>query len=191
MSMLTPAGEGAQRRSGGRRTAITLVLAVLLLAGAGYGAWNGLMGAGRAGTTPAAQDPSACATEGAAGGKQARRTKPSRARDVKVNVYNATRRAGLAGAVSDQLEDRGFRLRNVANDPTDRDVKGVAEVRHGTKGRAAALTLRAHVPGAVLVKDRRKTAVVDLALGSRLRRLATTREAAVALRRQAGTGARC
>ena len=67
------------------------------------------------------------------------------AEKVKVNVYNATSRAGLASDTANALKRRGFRIGKVANDPTNRKVTGEAEVRHGPKGKAAARTVGAQV----------------------------------------------
>ncbi len=187
MSMLTPVGEGGRRRRGARRTAITLLLAVLLLAGATYVAWDTLTG-DRGARTLSGAEKTPCPAARATGARKGPKVKPVRPGAVRVNVYNSTSRPGLAGSVAAQLEERGFRVLRVANDPTDRTVRVVAEIRHGRRGRAAAVTLRARAPGAVLVRDPRRTPVVDLALGTRYRELASEREALTALR--AGRSAR-
>ncbi|MGB7819198.1 MAG: LytR C-terminal domain-containing protein [Ornithinibacter sp.] len=84
-----------------------------------------------------------------------------------VNVYNATNRTGLAGSTAKDLEELGFGVDEVANDPTNRDTPAVAEVRHGPKGEAqAALVLSAMPEDTVLVNDKRKGNVVDVALGT-------------------------
>ena len=80
------------------------------------------------------------------------------AEKVKVNVYNATSRAGLASDTANALKRRGFRIGKVANDPTNRKVTGEAEVRHGPKGKAAARTVGAQVGDVVYVPDRRPQA---------------------------------
>ena len=85
-----------------------------------------------------------------------------------VNVYNATNRNGLAASVSKGLEARGFIIGKVANDPSKRKVPPVAEVRHGPGGKAhAQLVLSALPKGATAVADKRKGAVVDVALGAK------------------------
>ena len=101
-------------------------------------------------------------------------------RTVKVRVYNATTRDGLARAVSAQLRERGFAVVTTTNDPLAdrRRVTGTAEIRYGSRGTTQAKLLRSHVPGVKVYKDARKDAVVDVALGPGYRRLATAAELA-------------
>ncbi len=87
-------------------------------------------------------------------------------RPVTLNVYNATNRTGLARATADALARRGFVLGNVANDPLHRPVKAAAEIRYGPGGAAALARVKALVTGAVVVKDARRTADLDLVLGN-------------------------
>jgi hypothetical protein len=186
MSMFTPPGEGARppgRRSGARRTAITLTVAILLLAGAVAVAWQYLLREDDSeGTTTAVSAcPSAPATPGTASAPPDDPAAAPAPRRVRANVYNATKRSGLAGTVGDELKERGFRVRRVANDPLKRKVPGTAEVRHGRKGAAAAKTLAAQVDGATLVLDRRTGPAVDLVLGEKFTKLATPEKAAAAL----------
>jgi hypothetical protein len=85
-----------------------------------------------------------------------------------VNVYNATNRNGLAASVSKALAARGFVIDKVANDPSKRKAPVVAEVRHGPGGKAQAQLLLSTLPkGATAVADKRKGAVVDVALGAK------------------------
>ena len=85
-----------------------------------------------------------------------------------VNVYNATNRNGLAASVSKGLEARGFVIGKVANDPSKRKAPPIAEVRHGPVGKVQAqLVLSALPKGATVVADKRKAAVVDVALGAK------------------------
>jgi hypothetical protein len=83
---------------------------------------------------------------------------------VTVQVFNTTDRSGIATAASDTLRSRGF---NIAAKPTDATptVSGVAEVRYGKAGRAAAVLLAYYFPGAKLVPSNRPDARVDVALG--------------------------
>ncbi len=168
----------ASRRRRHIRTTITMLLAVALLVIAGYVAWGVLTGdrardtvrtATRCSPTPEAAPP---------GGP----VKAIAARKVQANVYNATGRQGLATSVARGLEDRGFRIGKIANDPAKRKVTDAAQIRHGVAGRPAAVTLSAHLPGAVLVPDRRRTAVIDVAIGENFKRLATPKQAAATLR---------
>ena len=89
--------------------------------------------------------------------------KPAR---VKVNVYNATATPGLASKTASALEDRGFRVGRVANDPVGKPIPGVAEIRFGAKGAQGAELLLLYVPGAELVELDRKGRTVDLATGT-------------------------
>ena len=92
---------------------------------------------------------------------------------TRVNVYNASDRVGLAGSVARSLRDRGFVIGKVANDPSSRKAPKVAEIRYGAKGEAQAKLLRSTLPkGTTLVKDKRKVATVDLALGAKYTTLA-------------------
>ncbi len=92
---------------------------------------------------------------------------------TRVNVYNASDRVGLAGSVARSLRDRGFVIAKVANDPSSRKAPKVAEIRYGAKGEAQAKLLRSTLPkGTTLVKDKRKVATVDLALGAKYTTLA-------------------
>jgi hypothetical protein len=61
----------------------------------------------------------------------------------------------------------------VANDPSSRKAPKVAEIRYGARGEAQAKLLRSTLPkGTTLVKDKRKVATVDLALGAKYTTLA-------------------
>ena len=92
---------------------------------------------------------------------------------TRVNVYNASDRVGLAGSVARSLRERGFVIAKVANDPSSRKAPKVAEIRYGAKGEAQAKLLRSTLPkGTTLVKDKRKVATVDLALGAKYTTLA-------------------
>ncbi len=145
---LTP----AQRRA--RRQAVTLLLVgglllvAFLFAAAYYGGWFDKPKAKAAPCTTVATAP---------------KVQPSQ---VRVNVYNASKRNGLAKSVSGQMRQRGFVIGKVANDPLGATVKTPAQVRYGTKGKAGAQLVTSEVPGAKLVKDKRKDATVDLVLGS-------------------------
>jgi hypothetical protein len=68
---------------------------------------------------------------------------------VHVTVLNATDRAGLAGTVSAALAADGFVMGTPDNDTGS--VPGVAEIRFGSAGTAAANLLLYYLPGASLV----------------------------------------
>jgi hypothetical protein len=86
--------------------------------------------------------------------------------EVTVNVYNTTFHTGLAKVVADQLVDRGFRTKDVANDPLGTMQSGTAVIRYGAEGDLAAALLLGHVPGAKLVRDERPGTSVDLVVGN-------------------------
>jgi hypothetical protein len=146
----------AQRRA--RRQAVTLlVVAGLLLvsflfAAAYYGGWFSSPEA----TPQASGCPTATATT-------ARKVAPSQ---VHVNVYNASKRNGLAKKVSGELRLQGFLTGKVANDPLHATLTTPAQVRYGPKGKAAAQLVASEVAGSKLVPDKRKDASVDLVLGA-------------------------
>jgi hypothetical protein len=177
MSMFTPRGEGARplraRRGRGRgRRVGAVVLALLVLVTLAALAWQ-TTGDGHGDEVRAEPTPS-CPTPSPVPSALA----PAK---VRVNVYNATDRRGLAAKVAGQLDRRGFQVRKVDNDPLERTVTGVAEVRHGDAGAAAAQTVAAQVGTFVAVPDGRPGGSVDLVLGADFTELVPPAEAAVAL----------
>jgi len=141
-----------------RRQQITLaVIVVLLLAagGVGYAFWSGALAPPDAGTAAA---PPPCTASVAP---------PPAPSKVVVNVYNATKHAGLAGKTATQLGLRSFAVGKVANDPLHAKVSGVAVVRHGKKGLAQARMIALQVKGATLATDKRTSAAVDLVIGAK------------------------
>lgn len=176
MSMLTPLGKGGRQtvRRGdrpSRRGAV--LLAVLLTAALAGTAW-----------WVAHRDPSGTTAA------TARRTCPApstpppvvAATAVRVNVYNATDKRGLASRVAAELKRRGFHVGKVDNDPLNRQVTGAAEVRSSTAGAGAARTVSAQVGTVVAVPDQRPNASVDLVLGAAFVRLQPVPAAAAALK---------
>jgi hypothetical protein len=106
---------------------------------------------------------------------------PPQPKTITVNVYNSTTRSGLARKTADLLHDRGFIIGNVTNDHAPKPVVGVAEVRYGPKGVAAAHVVAAQVVGVVLVEDKRTSTDVDLAVGAKYKKLATPAQVKAAL----------
>ncbi|MEJ2579120.1 MAG: LytR C-terminal domain-containing protein [Kineosporiaceae bacterium] len=89
-------------------------------------------------------------------------------KNTAVRVYNASTRSGLATAITKELQNRGFRVPDVGNDPEGGTVTGPAEVRYGPNGVLAARTVAATVNGEVaLVDDGRSESVVDLVVGQK------------------------
>jgi hypothetical protein len=98
---------------------------------------------------------------------------------VSMNVFNGSDRRGLAGSVAKQLKKRKFGVDEVANDPLQQSVKGIALVRHGAEGALAARTVAAQLKGSVrLDPDERTNDTVDLVLGQKYAGLRTSKEAA-------------
>jgi len=84
---------------------------------------------------------------------------------VSVRVYNATDRNKLAAHVSSTLRTLGFSVIATANDPVQRKVTGIGEIRYGSVGGSQAKLVAAALPGAKLVRDTRTDASIDVALG--------------------------
>ena len=185
MSMLTPRGVGAHKpsRRGAppRRTGTLLLVVVLTVALAGTAWWvarrepSDDVAAAPRPTCPAPSPTPAVVAATA----------------VKVNVFNATKRRGLAAEVATQLRKRGFTVKKVDNDPLERTVTGAAEVRHGPAGAGSARTVAAQVAPAgqvgaaapvVAVPDQRSDPGVDLVVGAAWHGLRPPADAAAALR---------
>jgi hypothetical protein len=146
------------RPRSGRRPLPPLIF-LLVLALAALGVWWNVLRAEENKKEAASGSADACAAEEAA---------PVEALDpasVNVRVLNATDTAGLATDVADELRARGFVVDEVANDQSGRDVTGPGEIRHGSRGNAAAAYMAQLLPGAGDYPDTRATAQVDLVLG--------------------------
>jgi hypothetical protein len=154
---LTPAQRRARRQTATLLAVGGLLLVAFLFAAASYGGWF--------------DKPKAAAPPCKPVTTTVVRILPSQ---IHLNVYNASSRNGLAREVGTDMRTRGFVVGKVANDPLKHDVKTTAEVRYGSKGKAAAQLVVSEVPGAKLVEDKRKDASVDLVLGGTYSKLSTT-----------------
>ncbi|MGO0577415.1 LytR C-terminal domain-containing protein [Ornithinimicrobium panacihumi] len=97
--------------------------------------------------------------------------------DINVDVYNSTDTAGLAGRAGEALRTRGYAVDQVGN--ADAEIEGVAELRHGPEGLAAAQALQEALPeGVTLVEIEREDDKVDLVLGDAWEDLPTAEDAA-------------
>ncbi len=144
------------------RTPVTLVVLLAFVVGAGWYGWNALTSSDAS---------SACSPTPKPAGI---RVVPS---DVTLNVYNATKRDGLAGRTAKTLRARGFQVERVGNDPLSKRVRVAAQIRAAKASRREVALLKKQVPGAVWVTDNRDDGTVDLVLGDRFRRLAPARKA--------------
>ncbi|MGW4234601.1 LytR C-terminal domain-containing protein [Streptomyces sp. NPDC004980] len=103
---------------------------------------------------------------------------------IKVNIYNATPRSGLAKAAADELKKRGFVIGKVDNAPAayDKKVPGTGLLLGApTAANGSFPVLATQLPGAVQKTDARRTADVDLIIGTKFRTFSTPAAAASAL----------
>jgi hypothetical protein len=103
------------------------------------------------------------------------------ASEVKLNVYNATTRVGLAGQVADNFANRHFQV--LERDDFDGQVDTVAELHYGPAAVGAAQLVGAYfLNEATRVFDiDREDDAVDVVLGSQFRQLATPTEVSQAI----------
>ena len=112
-------------------------------------------------------------------------------KSLSVRVLNATDRKGEATRVATALKGLGFQVTAVDNDRSGRKVTGVGEVRHGPRGKSAALYIATYLPGAGDFTDTRATAVVDLVVGPEYSKLATKEQVAAALSASTAAAGAC
>lgn len=152
-------------RSNGRRrrTAITMVSLVLLLF---FAFWYALSYFRSSTAAPPTASATPCVTINP--GSIVPQT-------THLNVYNATKRNGLAASTARELELRGFVVATIANDPLHKSVPDVVQIRYGAKGDKRALLVKKQFPDKVsMVKDKRTDETVDVVLGEAFRALAPT-----------------
>ncbi|MFG3012156.1 LytR C-terminal domain-containing protein [Streptomyces cinerochromogenes] len=180
MSMLTPPGMGGQyritgdkyprmrppRRHGRLVAAVVASVAVLGLVG-----WGTLqlidVFTGGAGDSTATGPAARCRTKAAAAAATRAEPLPEPGR-ITVNVYNATKRTGLAKSTADELKKRGFRIGDVGNASKqyDKKVKGTGMLLGSPAAQDTALrVLATQLTGADLRADTRKGTDVDLVIG--------------------------
>jgi len=100
---------------------------------------------------------------------------------VKINVFNATKRKGLAAETALALKQAGFKILEVANVPDGRRVGGFAEVRYGPRGLKQANLVHFYVPDAVMVEDTRNDRTVDVVVGKEFSIISSDAEVAAAM----------
>lgn len=91
---------------------------------------------------------------------------------VPVTVLNSTQRNGLARATSETLRKLGFPNPAYDNDQSGL-VPGVAEVRYGSKAKAAATLVSFYFPGSTLVPAQKADSGVVVSLGAKFTAVAT------------------
>ncbi|MEU0050285.1 LytR C-terminal domain-containing protein [Streptomyces sp. NPDC006184] len=197
MSMLTPPGMGGRYRITGdtyprmrppRRRVRLVAVVVASTAVLGLTGWGTLQliqvfsGDGN----PAAGSAADCRLKAAAAPAARVEALPAPGR-IKVNVYNATRRTGLAKDTADQLRKRGFRIGAVGNAPEqyDKKVKGTGLLLGPAAARDTSLrVLGTQLGGADLRTDAgRKGADLDLVIGDAFKGLTRQASADQALTR--------
>lgn len=208
MSMLTPPGMGGKYRITGdryprmrrprsrRRLVFAALGSVVALGLVGWGTlqlidvFSG--GGGKRGdTVRAARGSADCKREPGKGhgrghGSSSRTAagklpKPS---DITVNVFNATKRSGLAKDTADELEKRGFKIGDVGNAPKAYDQKVKAPgILLGAPGSTdgAFRVLGTQLAGTQSKNDGRRGKDVDLIIGSGFKDLAGKKDAEKAL----------
>jgi len=100
---------------------------------------------------------------------------------VRINVYNATKRKGLAAESALALKLAGFKILAVENVPDGRRIDGFAEIRHGPKGLKQAQLLHFYLPDGILVEDTRNDKTVDVVLGKEFSIIASEAEVAASM----------
>lgn len=193
MSMLTPPGMGGKYRITGdkyprmrrpRRRARMILAAVASVVALGLVGWGTLQLI----DVFTGGDKQASAADRKAGCPSAKPSAPAKALPkpgrITVNVYNATPRGGLAKAAADELKKRGFTIGKVGNAPAayDKKVAG-AGILLGAPTAANGMlpVLGTQLTGATPKTDARKTADVDLILGTAFKKLNTPAAAQTAL----------
>jgi LytR cell envelope-related transcriptional attenuator len=135
-------------------------------------------------TSQTSQEPAPKTTLGKAMGFDSLdRTVPSPPDQVLVRVVNASSKKGAARIVTENLRQLGFtQVNEPANDPLYGDTMTCrSQIRYGPQGSSAARTLSLLDPCAELVRDERKDATVDLAIGGDFDTLRPNAQARTAL----------
>ncbi len=158
-------------------TVLLIFVSMLVLFGIGFGIATLLKGSGGTDGADTAASPSASAT---VDGCTTLMVTPAEvlplASRVTINVYNSTKRVGLAGDAAKLLGVRGFKIAKVENDPLGVVIEGEGEIRYGPKGEAGAQLMAYHFPSATLINDGRGGKRIDVALGTQFADLANDAE---------------
>jgi len=97
-------------------------------------------------------------------------------KDVKINVFNATNRPGLATTIANDFQNRKFQVQKTGN--AKKGLDEVAVLRYGPKAVGSMHLLRAYfLDQATPEYDaKRQDDVVDIVIGNDFKQLATTTE---------------
>lgn len=157
------------RRRRGRwralRHSVVVLMILLAVGGVGVAAGGAVLGRWELPWTPTPRSGQAAPSAGPSAAPLACEPAvvvPAGVAGTNVQVLNATSRSGLAGTVGDELEVRGFTVVDVGN--FTGSVAEPAQVRFPDGAEPAALTVAAHLEGAVVVPDPSVT-VVTAVLG--------------------------
>ncbi|MCX6403071.1 MAG: LytR C-terminal domain-containing protein [Actinobacteria bacterium] len=93
-----------------------------------------------------------------------------------INVYNASRRVGMAGITAEVLGVRGFKIAEVGN-YDQREISITAEIHYGNNGKNAAAFIAAYINNSKLVMDDRSDGSVDVLVGQGFEEIRTNRDA--------------
>ncbi|MEW2287899.1 LytR C-terminal domain-containing protein [Streptomyces sp. NPDC047841] len=196
MSMLTPPGMGGQYRITGdkyprmrptRRRGRLVAVVVASAAALGLIGWGTLQlvdvfsGGGDKYTASASTTGCRTRTEAAPAAQAHALPEPGR---ITVNVYNATKRSGLAKSTADELKKRGFKIGDVGNASKqyDKKVKGAGILLGSAAAQDTSLrVLGTQLAGAEERADIRKGGDVDLVIGDAFKGLAQPAAAKQAL----------
>jgi hypothetical protein len=158
-------------------TVLLILVAMLVLFGIGFGIATLLKGSGGTdGADTSASPSNSTSIPGCTTIMVTPAEVLPRASRVSVNVYNSTKRVGLAGDVAKILGVRGFSIAKVENDPLGVVIEDQGEIRYGSKGEASAELMAYHFPEATLVKDGRSGKRIDVVLGTQFVDLANDAE---------------
>ncbi|WP_406304140.1 LytR C-terminal domain-containing protein [Streptomyces sp. NBC_00879] len=194
MSMLTPPGMGGKYRITGdkyprmrrpRNRGRIVVVALAAVVALGLAGWGTLqlidVFTGDDGKTASAARTKDCKSAPQPSAAPPLALKPGQ---ITVNVYNATPRGGLAKAAADELKKRGFAIGKVGNAPEayDKKVPGTAILLGGSEAQQGAFrVLATQLKSGRPQTDARRTADVDLILGTAFKTLDTKKDADAAL----------
>lgn len=181
MTTLQPVG-GRRGRRPVWLTVVLIIVAMAVVFGLGFGVATLIRGD----TTPVAVTPSVSASPSPSPcvtttiiPAQALPVKD----DVVLNVYNSTKKKGLAAQVALDFKREGFRINKIENDPREAKIEGVAEIRYGPNATDAAKLVEYYLAGATMVELDRASDRVDVAVGRGYTQLADGGAVAAALAR--------